>query len=93
MPPGQFDALQDGDGESSSSEDDAAKSAATPKRVDQHVNVPSYEDLSVSRADEETVLMAVYGDDFSREDGVWGCARLNVHCRPPDADRVGCELT
>jgi translation initiation factor 2-alpha kinase 4 len=49
----------------------------------------------MSRADEETVLAAVYGDEFTREDGVWGCARLNVHCRPPDVERhcVGCELT
>jgi hypothetical protein len=91
MPPGQFDALND-DGDESSSDNEKIAQPALSKPVE-HVNVPSYEDLSVSRADEETVLMAVYADDFSREDGVWGCARLNVHCRPPDVDRVGCELT
>lgn len=79
MPPGRFDALED---DSSEDEDQ-----------DQHVNVPSHEDLSMTRADEETVLAAVYGDDFTREKGVWGCARLCVHVRPPDTEKVGSELT
>ena len=82
MPPGQFDALQ---GEDSS--DDERPTRAT-------VGVPSHEDLSMARDDEETVLTAVYGEDFTREVGVWGCARLNVHVRPPDTDRehIGSEL-
>ena len=56
---------------------------------------PSYEDLSLIRTDEETVLSAVYGPDFKRENGVWGCSRLSVRVRPPDTDReeVGCEAT
>lgn len=86
MPPGQFDALQD--------EEDTSDEEA--RRVkDESVAVPSHEDLSMARVDEETVLTAVYGEDFTREDGVWGCARLNVHVRPPDTERehVGSELT
>jgi hypothetical protein len=54
-----------------------------------------YEDLTTQRADEETVLDAVYGDDFSKEDGVWGCPILSVHVRPSDIEekRIGTELT
>ena len=79
MPPGRFDALK----EDSSSSDD--EQALRP--------VPSHEDLSLCRADEETVLTAVYGDDFSAETGVWGVPRLNVHVRPPDSEHIGSELT
>lgn len=50
------------------------------------VDIPAYEDLSTSRADEETVLSAVYGPDFQRHIGVWGTARLEVQVRPPDVD-------
>ena len=86
MPPvGQFDALED-----SSDDDDE------PRQQDEtNVQVPSHEDLSLARTDEETVLTAVYGEDFSREIGVWGCAKLAVHVRPPDIERehVGSELT
>ena len=57
------------------------------------VHIPSYEDLSTSRADEETVLEAVYGTDFRRQEGVWRCARLEVDVRPPDVDTVGSSLT
>lgn len=59
------------------------------------VSIPSYaEDLSVSRADEVTVLEAVYGPDFARKTGVWGCARLEVQTRPPDVEpeRIGSEV-
>ena len=91
MPPGRFDALQDDDDDSSDGgkhDESVLASHGHPQFI-----IPSYEDLSVSRADEETVLAAVYGDDFTREHGIGGVARLNVHCRPPDVDRVGCELT
>ena len=90
MPSGRFDALQ---GEDESSDEDEPDITSHPDNNQESVVVPPYEDLSVTRADEETVLAAVYGDDFSREDGVWGVARLNVHCRPPDVDQVGCELS
>ena len=58
------------------------------------IDIPSYEDLSTSRADEETVLQAVYADDFRRHNGVWGCARLEVDVRPPDVERerIGSQL-
>jgi hypothetical protein len=57
-------------------------------------DIPAYEDLSTSRADEETVLKAVYGQDFQRNQGVWGAARLEVQVRPPDVDaaRIGNQL-
>ena len=90
MPPGRFDALRDDDGSSDGGERDESITLACGH---QQPFIPSYEDLSASRADEETVLAAVYGDDFTRENGARGVARLNVHCRPPDVDRVGCELT
>jgi hypothetical protein len=83
MSPGRFDALEE---ESSEDEDQHQTSAIV-------ADVPSHEDLSLSRADEETVLTAVYGEDFHREKGVWGCARLCVHVRPPDAEQVISQLT
>ena len=89
MPTGRFHVLQDED----DSLDDEPEITSHQDTNNEAIVVPSYEDLSVTRADEETFLAAVYGDDFSREDGVWGFARLNVHCRPPDVDQFGCELT
>jgi len=58
------------------------------------VYIPSYEDLSTARADEETVLQVVYAQDFRRYDGVWGCSRLEVDVRPPDVEskRIGSQL-
>lgn len=58
------------------------------------LHIPSYEDLSASRADEITVLEAVYGEEFRCFDGVWGCARLEVDVSPPDipAPRIGCRI-
>jgi translation initiation factor 2-alpha kinase 4 len=54
-----------------------------------------YEDLSIIRGDEETVLAAVYGDDFSKRAGVWGSPLLTVTVRPQDIprERIGSELT
>ena len=89
--PTRFDVLKSaqaaGGDESSSSDDDDQPNAKHP--------TGNFEDLSSYRADEETVLAAVYGDDFSSEEGVWGCARLNVRVRPPDIAReqVGSEFT
>lgn len=93
-----FSALQESD--SSSSDDESnnnhnsrgalgMSSVAHPTVI-----IPSYEDLSTSRADEETVLQAVYADDFRRLDGVWGCARLEIDVRPPDVEleRIGSQL-
>lgn len=91
---GRFAALRDS---SSSSEEGEEESALdhTSATAAQHVFVPAYEDLSTSRADEVTVLSAVYGSDFRREEGTWGCALLKVNVRPPDLqqERIGCELT
>ena len=80
-----FDSMQEDGGDSHQEEDGGDASR----------DVPGFEDLSSFRADEETVLYAVCGDDFSIEDGVWGCARLNINVRPPDTARenVGSEFT
>jgi hypothetical protein len=56
---------------------------------------PSFEDLSACREDEETFLNAVYGTDFTKQAGAWGCAKLMVHVRPPDIvdpTHIGSEL-
>ena len=84
--PGRFAALVDSD-----ESDDGATSPN-----DEHVvDVPSYEDLSSSRADEETVLQAIYGSDYSFEEGTWGQKILKVKVRPPDLDatQIGCNAT
>lgn len=76
-------------------EDDDSDSDKTPDRpVSRNVHIPSYEDLSSHRADEETVLSAIYGPDFSRENGAWGAPKLEVQVRPPDLDtqKVGSQL-
>lgn len=59
-----------------------------------NLHIPSYEDLSISRADEITVLEAVYGEEFRSFEGVWGCKRLEVDVSPPDipAPRIGCKI-
>ena len=53
------------------------------------------EDLTNQRQDEETVLEAVYNNDYHKEKGVWGYPILCVHVRPLtiDSDRIGSELT
>lgn len=57
--------------------------------------IPSFEDLSTSRADEVTVLEAVYGEDFVATIGVWGCPKFQVRVRPPheqEEEKVGSQL-
>jgi len=61
------------------------------------IQIPNYEDLSTSRADEVTVLEAVYGEDFEATDGIWGCPKWQVRVRPPNCDdrdeeKVGSQL-
>lgn len=58
--------------------------------------IPSFEDLSLYRTDEETVLQAVYAQDFSKEPGGnWGVHIYNIKVKPPDLHdtEVGCSLT
>ena len=71
---GRFDALQEEDTDESNDSDEL-----TPKQHD---------DLSIARADEETVLAAVYGDDFTKNR-----TTLQVHVRPPNGAPIGSELT
>jgi translation initiation factor 2-alpha kinase 4 len=54
-----------------------------------------FEDLTMQREDEELVLAAVYGDDYSKEGGIWGYPILCVHVKPPDLkpEQIGSELT
>lgn len=40
------------------------------------------EDLSLQRHDEETVLSAIYGDDFTLESGAWNCPVYKLRIRP-----------
>ncbi len=94
--PGQFAALVDSDDSSSSS-----SSSNESEIINSNggkcvaVDVPSYEDLSSSRADEETVLQCIYGEDYEREAGSWGQAIAKVKIRPPELDpkAMGCQLT
>jgi Protein kinase domain/RWD domain len=62
---------------------------------DDQVVIPPYEDLSSSRADEEMVLQAIYGDDYHSEVGAWGQKKLFVKVRPPDLEpkQIGCGAT
>lgn len=99
---GFFDALKDNDSSSENSETSISSSpvlaeeiSASSSVVRKPVHIPSYENLSVSRADEETVLQAVYGDEeYRREVGLSGLPRLEVDVRPPDVspERVGSKL-
>ena len=97
MPPGQFDALVDdsSEGDSDTKENDDNDSAILrPSHT--NVNIPSYEDLSSNRSDEEMGLVAIYGDDFSKEVGTWGQQKLLVKVRPPgieDPHKIGSSLT
>jgi len=79
--PNNFDALQDS---SSSSEDEQKADTPATEPVVDSAGIPSYEDLSSTRADEETVLQAVYGEDFSMETGTWGRPRWHVNVHPHD---------
>ena len=40
------------------------------------------EDLSTQRHDEETVLTAIYGNDFTLESGAWNCPLYKLRIRP-----------
>jgi len=79
MSSGFFGVLQDDDS-------DDAEERPPPQTRKADVHIPSYEDLSSTRLDEVTVLEAVYGEDFTNTDGVWGCPLLQVQVRPPDID-------
>lgn len=88
-----FAALQDDDDDDSST----GSSAAGQQKPSEgnSVTVPFYEDLSSGRVDEETVLIAVYGDDFSSEKGVWNYPCWAVKVKPPDIDpqKIGSSLS
>ena len=92
--PSRFDAFLNHDEESEEEEEEEEDytSARNESVTNTHksTNIPSYEDLSLVRADEEMVLGAVYGDDFRKEGSI-----LNVNIRPPDveSDKIGSELT
>ena len=88
------------DSSDSSEEEEAAPNNNSSNQIamqqapDSTVHIPSYEDLSSARADEETVLNVVYEHDFRKYAGVWGCPRFEIDIRPPDIEkeRIGSEL-
>ena len=41
-----------------------------------------HEDLSIQRHDEETVLSAIYGNDFTLQAGTWNCPLYKLRIRP-----------
>jgi len=97
----RYDVLQENDSADETSDSDGS-SKDDIKNSTKHVqdkiaphDIPSHEDLSLCRSDEETVLRAVYRDDFSREDGVWGCPRFNILVKPPDLqdENIGSVVT
>jgi hypothetical protein len=60
------------------------------------VDIPSFEDLSLCRTDEETVLAAVYSDDFKKEPGeAWGSHVYSIQAKPQGltTEETGCSLT
>lgn len=77
------------DSSSSSEEEDSNNRAVQPQAA---VDIPSYEDLSAGRIDEETVLRAVYGDDFQPLKGVWGCPNWQVIVRPVESSETNRQL-
>ncbi|KAG7354267.1 serine/threonine protein kinase [Nitzschia inconspicua] len=101
-PKGRFAALVDSSSDSEDSnnkshdakDDDENNDSMMVDRQQQEVDVPNYEDLSMQRTDEETVLTAIYGSDFVRQAGTWGQPKLSVKVRPPDLEpeHVGCSL-
>jgi translation initiation factor 2-alpha kinase 4 len=100
---GQFAALVDSDdssNSSSSSSFDAPPPSLSSERNHDGgstgvVEVPSYEDLSSSRTDEETVLRCIYEEDYESEAGSWGQTIAKIKIRPPDLEpkQIGCHLT
>jgi eukaryotic translation initiation factor 2-alpha kinase 4 len=99
-PKGRFAALMDSsDSEDSNVSSDAANNHSNDRNAlqqqqQQQVDVPNYEDLSMQRTDEETVLTAIYGSDFVRQSGPWGQPKFAVQVRPPDleAKHIGCSV-
>ena len=104
---GFFGVLQDSDSDSSSHSVEGPQTTVSASALSsntkvtryrpidrKNLHIPSYEDLSVSRADEITVLEAVYGEEFRCVEGVWGCKRLEVDVSPPDipAAQIGCRI-
>ena len=60
----------------------------SPKVTPQSLSKEKYplkideEDLSTQRHDEETVLTAIYGNDFTLESGAWNCPLYKLRIRP-----------
>jgi len=46
------------------------------------------EDLSLLRHDEETVLSAIYGCDFTLKSGAWNCPLFSIRIRPPSEEPI-----
>jgi len=58
--------------------------------------IPTFEDLSLCRTDEETVLEAVYGKDFRKGPGeAWGSHVYCIRARPQHLrdEEIGCGVS
>eukprot|EP00536_Pseudo-nitzschia_multiseries_P005127 jgi/Psemu1/323755/estExt_fgenesh1_pg.C_930022 len=106
--PGQFAALVDSDESSSSSfsscfNEDSSRASVIGSNNgnggggggNRSVGIPSDDELSECRTDEETVLQCIYGEDYERETGSQGQAIANLSIRPPGLEpkQIGCRLT
>ncbi len=72
-----------------------SSSAPAPASASASPYVPSFEDLSLTRNDEEIALDAIYGEDFTSKKGAWGYPIFCVKVRPPDIEptKIGSYLT
>ena len=94
--PSQFDALADDESdESDNAAEDEHNVNTKANEGMSNIPVPAYEDRSMTRLDEETVLDAVYGNDFHKKDGPWGSRVFCVNVRPPDihSNKIGSQVT
>ena len=83
---GRFDALQDNDSDDDGYDLDINKSSPAKQEEEEEEQQQDYDDLSITRADEETVLAAMYGNDFLPQEST-----LRLLVRPPHVDHT--ELT
>ncbi|KAL7471057.1 hypothetical protein ACHAXS_011340 [Conticribra weissflogii] len=51
------------------------------------------EDLSLLRHDEETVLSAIYGCDFTLKSGAWNCPLFSIRIRPQSEEAITSDST
>lgn len=75
-------ATSDANATSQANGNNSRTNSPKPKPISPDKKFPLEEDLSLQRHDEETVLSAIYGDDFSLESGAWNCPLYKLRIRP-----------